>query len=301
MRHKASRKRPPNPNEVSGMSCGKNDMMKNTQAIEKYLRNIELDQGYSQNTIKLYRKALNNFAAFLKSENIEVLTEKKLLAYREHVEKAQESYKTKNLRMIPVRRFLAFLISRDIIDIDIRKVEPFKNRNGGKKMELPSNEAMQKFLAITTPENLESDMLANLVYATGLRLSEVCSLKAGQVQETFSITGKGGKPRFIVCDPSVLPLVRSFEEKRGLVPGDPLMGIVRRSVQKIIERRAREHNLKLSIHTLRHCCATNLLERGMDIRAVQEFLGHASLATTQIYTHISNDHLLKSYRDAMKK
>lgn len=273
--------------------------MTKEKASDLFLRNIELEQGYSQHTIKLYRSALARFNASLKVKDIEKVTQKHLIAFRESVEALKESYKTKNLRLIPVRRLFAFLSVKGIISLDTRCLEHFKNKNGQTKMELPSNADIKKFLAPT--ENEEADLIVQLVYATGLRLAELLSLKAGEVDETFSVLGKGAKPRFIVCDPSVVALVRSFEAKLGLKKGQPLIQSGRRSVQQMVANRAKEQGLKLSVHTLRHCFATNMLERGMDIRAVQELLGHSSLVITQIYTHVSNDHLLKSYREAIKK
>lgn len=270
------------------------------EAVEAFLRYLELDQGYSQHTVKLYRASLEQFLDHMGDVSFSRLTTQALEKYREQLLKEKTSHKTRNLKLIPIRRMLAFLRIRGVA-VPPLEIESFKNRNGHEKLELPSDADLKKFLAPqhTFPE--EVDVVVQLVYTTGLRLSELLSLKAGQVQEEFNIVGKGAKERFVSAPPKTVALVRAYEKLQCLNKGDSLWSFARRTLQQKIAERARALGLKdFSIHTLRHCYATHLLNNGVDLRAVQELLGHASLVTTQRYTHVSNAKLKSAVRDAFK-
>lgn len=266
------------------------------KASQLYLRDLELNNGYSQHTIRSYTKALTDFASFFKKTNVEKFTEKDLLAYRASLETKKESYKTKNLRLIPIRRFFAFLRTKGYAVPEWRNVEVFHNRNGHEALKLPDQAAIKKFLIPT--EDLASDALVNIIAATGLRIAEVLALKVGDVQDTFTIVGKGAKERFVVCDKQTVALVRGFEG--GRKKGGRLFPIAMRTAQKMVSARASTHSLEVSAHTLRHIFATQLLENGTDLRAVQLLLGHSSIVTTQRYTHLSNANLVEQYRKGRK-
>ena len=265
------------------------------EALQTYLRYMELEQGYSQHTIKLYTRSISDFLQSIKISDISKIKSDHLIDYRQSLEGKKESYKTKNLRLIPVRRFLAFLKKKNITELTGVFMEPFRNRNGQTKMELPPVEAVKKFIAPQGPEYL--DVFLAVAYTTGMRLAEIMALRVGDVQEQFSIMGKGSKQRFIPCPLSTVSFVRAYEEKSSLKKGDKLFPVTYRTMQRLVQERAIRNKLDISSHTLRHCYATFLLSQGVDIRTVQELLGHASLVTTQIYTHVTNDQL----RDAVKK
>ncbi len=272
--------------------------MKINDSMDGFLRDLELKQGYAQHTIKMYRKMLADFSEFLRKTDLKKLNEKDLYAYRDSVEKRKESYKTKNLRLIPIRRWLASLRPPHPT-LNYRMLEPFRNRNGNEVMDLPKRAVIEKFLAPTGDTLV--DMFVLLTYSTGLRISEVMSLKAGTVEKNFSILGKGSKPRFVFCDPKVVAKVREYEKTEGIASGTPLFKAAMRTMQRLVSERAKKQGLDISVHTLRHCYATHLLEDGMDIRAVQALLGHASIATTQVYTHVSNDYLNTAFEGVLSK
>jgi integrase/recombinase XerC len=149
--------------------------------------------------------------------------------------------------------------------------------------------------------------LLELLYGSGLRASELVGLRAGDMDLASGlarVTGKGGKQR-------IVPLTRECLKRlgpllAGLEPGKPVFTgprggrLSRRQLQRIVARRLRAagHGGKASPHVLRHTFATHLLDRGADLKAVKELLGHSSLSTTQIYTHVSVERLKKVYRQA---
>lgn len=272
--------------------------MKLQEAIETFLRYIELEQGYSQNTIKLYRASLNFLLQSLGDIPLKRITDQKIEEYRQSLLKEKVSYKTRNLKIIPIRRMMEFMRARKVIDT-LPVIEPFRNRNGHDKLILPSDVDLKKFLAPHNDPTL--DTIVTLVYTTGMRLAELLSLKASEVQEEFNIVGKGAKERFVAPPRETVALVRAYETSQKLKKGERLFSWHRRTLQKKIQDRAVADGLKdFSIHTLRHCYATYLLSKGADIRVVQELLGHASLVTTQRYTHVTNLQLKKAVTDAFK-
>lgn len=274
----------------------KNKYMKLNQANESYLRYIELEQGYSQNTIKLYRASLNSFLKFIGDKSVKQISDVKIESYRQSLLKLKVSHKTRNLKIIPLRRMFDYLHIKKEID-SLPVIEPFRNRNGHEKLELPSQEEITKFL--TPTGNTKIDTLVVLVYTTGMRLAEVMSLKAGEVQEEFNIVGKGAKERFVAPPKSTVQAIRAYEASMGLKKGEKLFQMHRRTLQRAITDRAISVNLKnFSVHTLRHCYATFLLTKGADIRVVQELLGHSSLVTTQRYTHVTNKQLKSAVSSA---
>lgn len=279
--------------------------MKTKEAKELYLKYLSVENGYSQNTIAIYMKSLQDFIDYVGDTDLSRITYKKIQTYRNKLLTGKPvSHKTRNLKLVPLRGWFTFLTMRDI-KCPSSNIELFQNRNGNEKFELPSDEELKWLLEITpvekqTDDSELTDMIINIIFATGLRLAELLTLKAGEVQETFNVIGKGAKERFIVCEPSVVALVRDYELNNELKNKEPLFKVSRRTIQRRVEERAASLNLKITVHTIRHCFATNLLEKGMDIRAVQELLGHSSLVTTQRYTHVSNKSLLESYRNLNK-
>jgi integrase/recombinase XerC len=152
-----------------------------------------------------------------------------------------------------------------------------------------------------------NNALLELLYGSGLRASELTGLKAGDVDlgtGLVKVTGKGGKQRIVPLSREsrkrLKPLVSGLDPDRRLFLGDRGGPLGRRQLQRIVERRLRAsgHGGKASPHVLRHTFATHLLDRGADLKAVKELLGHSSLSTTQIYTHVSVERLKKVYKQA---
>jgi integrase/recombinase XerC len=162
---------------------------------------------------------------------------------------------------------------------------------------------------------LRNIAILELLYATGMRVSEVAKLNISDIdfdERTIVILGKGNKERLLpfsnVCKKALLELLDSYPEKERRQPNYPMFFGVQgkridvRSIRDIVHKTALASGIKdITPHTLRHSIATHLLENGSDLRFVQEFLGHSSLGTTEIYTHVSPEHLRKSYEQAFPR
>lgn len=271
--------------------------MKIKNLVSEFLRYLELEHKYSYNTIKLYTAALDNFISSVGDIPLGALKKEDVEKYRQELlAKKNLSVKTLNLRLIPVRSFLKFANRRADVRNEI-DIELFQNRSQKKAFTLPPHEDLKKFFAETGES--ESDTLVYLIYATGLRISEVAQLRVGDVNESFSILGKGNKQRMIVCEKSVVDRVKMLEI--GRTSGDFLFSGGQYNIRRLITLRAHKTGVPMKPHTLRHLFATRLLDKGVDIRVVQELLGHSSILTTQIYTHVSNTRLVESYNKAFNK
>ena len=262
--------------------------MNNKKLVDEFLKNLSQNCGYSPLTISVYKISLKKFLTFLGNKDIKKVNGKNLSVYKKIVSDENISYLTKNLRLAPLRSFFAFLNTQGA-NISYRDyLQGFRNRNGYKELVLPSKGELKKFLSPTGDSLM--DVFVRLLYSTGLRIAEALSLEVGQVQEKFTIHGKGGKPRLIMCDNTTINMIRDFEKgKIGKV-----FFITSRSIQRFFVERAKKLGIsQITPHTLRHCFATSLLEKGVDIRIIQPLLGHSSISTTQRYAHVS-DNMLES-------
>ncbi len=177
------------------------------------------------------------------------------------------------------------------------KVQVFK-RLKSPQLNLIDRQELMKFLSAKI--NPTSDLLANILFSTGMRIFELAKLNIEDMHQCqIPIRGKGGKDRVVFLDSDVCKSLQTFTKGRTgpifLNRSGRRMSI--RYLQKIIEKRAVALKVSkhLSVHTLRHHFATDMHENGADIRDIQEFLGHASIVTTQRYTHVSKQHLTNTF------
>jgi integrase/recombinase XerD len=162
----------------------------------------------------------------------------------------------------------------------------------------------------TTPQGLRDSAILELFYSCGLRISELSGLPLRDVsldESSVRVRGKGTKVRLVPLGRRAMERIRAWLEVRGQgkVRDDTLFlstrgtRMSRTSVWQVVKRHARAANISKNVtpHTLRHCFATHLLDHGADLRAVQEMLGHADIATTQIYTHVSVERLSRAHKE----
>jgi site-specific recombinase XerD len=229
--------------------------------------------------------------------------------------------KTQNYYLIALRTFLKFLIRRGITSLPADNIELAKV--GERSIDVISHAELERLLdAPNKEENLErrarDKAILELLFSTGLRVAELCSLTNDldlQMDE-FSIRGKGNKVRVVFLSNEAKKAVRDYLALRKdmsdamFVPVPDLpnasknknainKGLDHRTIERIVKRYATLAGItkKVTPHVIRHCFATDLLSNGADIRSVQAMLGHANIATTQIYTHVTDKHL----RDIHKK
>ncbi len=275
-------------------------------AGDAFLRYLAVERGASPHTIKGYRTDLAQFRSFLDRQGIRSLTEvdaRAIRAYLAWLHGRGLDRVSVARKLAAVRSCFKFLVRRGIA-----------TRNPGREVRGPRlPRKLVSFLPIDETEALleppsphARDRAAlELLYASGLRVSELAGLDLEDVDRgagTVRVMGKGRKERLVPFGEAAARALEILLAERGTSPG-PLFTNARgrrlsvRSLHAIVRRRARETGIarRVSPHTLRHTFATHMLDAGADLRVIQELLGHSRLSTTQRYTHVSADQLMRAY------
>lgn len=285
--------------------------------INEYLDCLKYERNYSNNTIASYRREIMHFKVYLVQEGISDYNDVDYLMLRGYLTKLYDKNLAKssiNHRMSALRSFFDYLLKEEFI-----KDNPFKliesQKVGQRNPDFLFQEEMIDLLdSIETKDDLgiRNKAMLELMYASGLRCSEVANLQISDIdfnQMVVLVHGKGGKDRYVPFHEYARDwLVKYIDEARNNLMiknvghnfifvnkfGNPLTN---RGIENIVDRVTFKYDAtkKIHPHTIRHSFATHLLNAGADIRTVQELLGHKNLATTQVYTHISKNHLKKVY------
>lgn len=284
------------------------------EAIESFLEMMAAERGAAANTLDAYRRDLEDLAGFLaaRGAQLETADTAALRAYLARLARAGMAPRTTARRLSSLRQFYRFQYAdgRRADDPSAALDAPRLGRPLPKHL---SEEEVERLLAAARrregPEGTRIACLLELLYATGLRVSELVGLPLAAVardQPTIVVRGKGGKERMIpLSDPAREALdaykaVRScfFREdrpSRWLFPSRSAGGhLTRERFAQLLKELAAEEGIdpaRLSPHVLRHSFASHLLAHGADLRSLQQMLGHADIATTQIYTHVLEDRL----------
>lgn len=284
----------------------------------KYLEYLEIEKNKSQKTLENYGRYLDRFFGFAKIDSIGQLNEELIRKYRLYLNRLQnakgESLKkvTQNYHIIALRNFLKYLARTGIKTVPAERVELGKQEDREVTF-LQPNELTRLFDATkgTTLDSLRDKAILTTLFSTGLRVSELCSLNRDEIdlkRGELSVRGKGSKIRLVFLSEDTRKNIKDYLLKRPDVDEalfiripktktfskDSDLRLTPRSIQRIIKKysiRAGIVGKKISPHTLRHSFATDLLRNGADIRSVQSMLGHASVTTTQIYTHVTDKQL----------
>ncbi|WP_281828785.1 MULTISPECIES: site-specific tyrosine recombinase XerD [Lactobacillus] len=294
-------------------------MTKLNDQIEDYLRFGQIERGLSENTITAYRQDLTEFLNFLQQEKIdswptEAVEIDAFLARQKDLNKASSSIS----RMISsLRKFYQWLARQNI-----QKLNPMIEIDSPKKQwRLPvalTQDEMDRLLAAPNVEKklgLRDRALLEMMYATGMRVSEVINLQLEDVHpdlKLIKVFGKGSKERLVPVSNIALDWLAKYEKevreslvlKQGRNTEFVFLNnrggsLTRQAVWQIIKHYCQLANINKDVtpHTLRHTFATHLLENGADLRVVQEILGHSDISTTQIYTNLTQKHILEVYRE----
>ncbi|WP_223896603.1 site-specific tyrosine recombinase XerD [Lactobacillus huangpiensis] len=288
-----------------------------SEQVEDYLRYSQVERGLSNNTITAYRQDLTSFICFLQKENLtswptQAVDIDAFLAEQRDQKKATSSIS----RLITsLRKFYQWLVRQNI-----QKLNPMLEIDSPKKrrtlpVALTVNEVNNLLEQPDTKKKLglRDRALLETLYATGIRVSELINLKFTDLHEELKLVkvfGKGSKERLIPISEVALSWIDSYKEKVR----DPLIlkigkntdfiflnsrggSLTRQAVWQIIKHYCKMAGIQKNVtpHTLRHTFATHLLENGADLRVVQEILGHSDISTTQIYTNLSQKHILQVY------
>jgi len=290
--------------------------------VKEFLEYMEVEKGASPLTLRNYRHYLSRFLAWMKKEKIrqrlkdinpDIVREYRLFLSRFPDGKGGTlSRRTQGYHVIAIRSFLKWCIkndqevmSPDKIDLPKINERQVKFLNGEQVDRLLNAPNMSKITGIRDKAILE------VLFSTGLRVSELCKLDRDKIdlkRREFGIVGKGGRARVVFLssrstswvekylaarDDGYNPLFIRHSGKMDAADTDEKMRLTPRSVQRMVKKYARKVQITVDVtpHVLRHSFATDLLVAGADIRSVQEMLGHKNIATTQIYTHVTNKQL----------
>lgn len=278
--------------------------------IEKFLRYLEIEKNYSKHTSLNYRLDLEDFKKFAQDtpiENIDYIFLRKYLALLK--EKNMQA-RTVSRHLSALRSFFKFLNREGYLKTNpmISVLSPKQDKH------LPlflTEEEVAKLIesaSLKDERGLRDRAILETFYSTGMRISEVVSLNSEDIDfisGTIKVMGKGKKERIVPVGECALRAIRTYLEKRKKNSDVIFLNkngtrITDRGVRDIVEKYIRITSTKHGVcaHTLRHSFATHLLNRGADLRSVQELLGHANLSTTQIYTHLTTDRLKTVYDKA---
>lgn len=291
----------------------------------QFLEHLEIEKNRSKLTIRNYDLYLNRFLAFAAKRgasspadlDLDLIRNFRLWLNRQRDRQGKElKLVTQNYHIIALRSFLKYLAKRDVKTIAAEKLELGKTPS--RQVEFLEPEDLEKLLAAPNQEkndiiSMRDKAILELLFSTGLRVAELTNLKRRQVnlkKEEFPVRGKGDKLRIVFLSPRALETLKKYlsartdnSEAMFVKHNHPLAiddnsPLTPRSIERLIKKYALLAGVsnKITPHTLRHTMATDLLAAGADLRSVQEILGHASITTTQIYTHITNRRLREVYK-----
>lgn len=271
----------------------------NDALIDAYLTYLAAEKGLAGNTLAAYRRDL----AYLDLKKaLAALGEKDLLQVLAQLKRRGLAESSIQRVIACYKGFFRFLKKEGVIAQDIALwLEAPKIWK--KVPEVLSEQEVELLLGASRQHSLLAAALLTFLYATGLRVSEACSLQLQDVgDEGVRVKGKGGKERFVPIARASLAILDEYLAHRKDQEQNALFvtrkgPISRSGVWQMIKEVAKSAGIAKSIspHTLRHCFATHLLERGADLRIIQEMLGHSSIATTDRYTHISNQRIIELF------
>lgn len=296
-----------------------------TSNINKYIREfleyIELERGHSQLTIRNYDAYLNKFADFAKDAGI-TTTEKidleLIRKWRLELHRKGLGIKTLNYYMIALRSFLKYLSKMDLESLAPEKIEladtPERQINF-----LEEKELLRLIEAYQDKDILErrNRAIIELLFSTGLRVGELVALDKNQInveEGEVSVSGKGGKRRVVFISEGAKKWLKKYLDSRHdrdkalfiKVPDAKKQKdeerengrLTTRQIERIVQSAAKRAGIvkKVTPHVLRHSFATDLLRSGADLRSVQSMLGHSSVTTTQVYTHVTDKHLREIHK-----
>lgn len=296
--------------------------------VSDYLDWLELEKGLSNISQENYFRFLKKFFDFLQINKIEgllphQLTEDHIWKYRlflsrQYIQKDKTPLKrsTQNYYLIALRSLLGYFTEKDIISLPPEKIKLPKDKTERTVNFLTLDQVKVLLEAPNTSleAGLRDKAILETLFSTGLRVAELVALNLEQIkikddtkELEIGVIGKGGHPRTVYLSERVIGWLKKYlatrkDDEKALFINyrgrKPTSRLKIRSIERIVKKYAVQAGLPIttSCHTMRHSFATDLLIKGVDLRVVQEFLGHKNIATTQIYTHVTKPHLKEIHR-----
>lgn len=284
-----------------------------------FVESLEVEGGRSSKTAENYTHYLERFSEFADNPPVATITSELIRKYRLWLNRYKNdnnevlSTKTQSYHLIALRGFLQYLAKRDIESLSPNKIElPKTVRKQVTFLHFDEVERLRAQIDTADEAGLRDRAIVELLFSSGLRVSELCNLNRDHVntaRREFMVRGKGQKDRPVFISnaaaehlevyidartDSLLPLFISYSRNAGHVDtSGEYRRLTPRSVQRMISKYAKMAGITkhVSPHTMRHSFATDLLMNGADIRSVQTMLGHSDISTTQVYTHVTDEHL----------
>lgn len=297
--------------------------------IPDFLDYCEVEKGLANKTQENYQRYLNKFVLWLKKTKKTDMkphefTSEDVWAYRLYLSRFQDQNGrglkkvTQNYYLIALRVFLSYFVAKDVVSLPPDKITLPKDAKAGKTVKFLGLDQVEKLLIapdIKKKDGLRDRAILEALFSTGLRIAELVSLNKEQFSNIkdkkdfeIGIIGKGSHPRTVYFSERALGWVKKYlvsrqDKEKALFINyrarkDADGRLTARSIERIVKKYAVLAGIPIftSPHTLRHSMATDLLNQGVDLRTIQEFLGHRNIVTTQIYTHVTNKRLRDVHR-----
>lgn len=293
-----------------------------SELILDYIEHLEVEGGRSSKTAENYTLYLERFVTFTNDIHVDKITSEIIRKYRlwlnryENDNGEELSTITQSYHLIALRGFLGYLSKRDIASLSPNKIElPKVVRKQVTFLHYDEIARMLDTIPLDTEVGLRDRAIIELLFSSGLRVSELVNLNRDHVntkRREFMVRGKGQKDRPVFIGEATAqrveeylkvrfdnlpPLFLSYSRNNTASMSGDYRRLSARSIQRIIARYARLAGITkhVSPHTMRHSFATDLLMNGADLRSVQSMLGHSNISTTQVYTHVTDEHLREVY------
>ena len=292
------------------------------ETVESFLNYLAVEKGFSQNTVEAYRNDLFDLADFIEEEATKRgsipswagFNRQGMLSFLLHLKERGYAPTTQARKVAAAKRFFRFMVdegrlkSNPMRDVSTPRIpkslpKPISDTLVRRLLEEPAK--------LATPEAKRDKAMLELLYASGMRVSELMSLNLSDVdteEGNVRCFGKGHKERLVPIHPRAALAVAEYikearpklehnEDERALFLNPRGERLTRQGFWQKLKEYAKSANLdtRISPHTLRHSFATHMLSGGADLRSVQEFLGHANISTTQVYTHLTSEHVRRTY------
>ena len=293
-----------------------------SELILDYIEHLEVEGGRSSKTAENYKLYLERFVEFTNDIDVEKISSEIVRKYRLWLNRFRNAHDdelatiTQSYHLIALRGFLTYLSKRDIVSLSPEKIElPKISRKQVTFLHYDEVARMLDGISLENEQGLRDRAIIELLFSSGLRVSELVNLNRDHVntkRREFMVRGKGQKDRPVFIGEAAAsrvddylaarldnlpPLFLSYSRNNISSRSGDYRRLTARSVQRIINQYARLAGITkhVSPHTMRHSFATDLLMNGADLRSVQSMLGHSNISTTQVYTHITDQHLREIY------
>ncbi len=292
------------------------------QDLEDFKSYIIVERNFSQHTAKAYCSDVLGFLVWMGEQSCEEVNFSKVREYLHFIQKFNYKKNTIARKIASIRTFYKFLYRERKVDTNpaMNLISPKRGKLLPKFLTPDEVESILNNVKIDTPSGYRNRAILELLWATGMRVSELSGLNFGDLNlanNEIRVFGKGAKERIIlVTDRAKSYLERYIDTARALIPkgynlenpteSSPVFinntgfRLQTKTIRNVINETVEKIDLpkKVTPHVFRHSFATHLIENGADLRVVQELLGHASISNTQIYTHVSTQHMKEVYNDA---